>query len=123
LAGGNPPYIDGDASRAVRTTVDPGYVIYRIEDTQGFYAHIYSHDSFAGIDFYASSNGTSWTSVATSTDTAVATDNGWKGKYYQNTNALPTGTQYIKVQFSSTTDFFVTQLSEMKIFDVYLDYN
>ncbi|MCR8632262.1 glycoside hydrolase family 5 protein [Paenibacillus radicis (ex Xue et al. 2023)] len=118
FATANPAYFDGDDSRAIRTDTNTGYVTYKQSNLGGFYANIYFQTN-DGIQFYSSSDGLSWTPVAVTMDTPVATSGGWKGTYFRNTNALASGTQYIKVEFSSTISNNVTQLANMKIWTSY----
>jgi hypothetical protein len=115
IAAGNPPYFNGDANRATRSDTNPGYIIYKAPGLGKFKAHIYSHNSYNGIKFYISRNGTVWEQIAVTRSASVATSGGWAGAYYTSTNAFPSGTEYLKVELSSTSASYDTQIADMVI--------
>jgi hypothetical protein len=115
IAAGNPPYFNGDANRATRTDTSTGHIIYKAPGLGKFKAHIYSHNNYNGIKFYISRNGTVWEQLAVTRSASVATSGGWEGATYSSTNALPGGTEYLKVELSSTSTSYDTQIADMVI--------
>jgi hypothetical protein len=115
IASGNPAYFNGDADRATRNDTGTGYITYKASGLGKFKAHIYSHNNYNGIKFYISRNGTVWEPLTVTRSASVATSAGWEGATYSSTDALPGGTEYLKVELSSTSASYDTQIADMVI--------
>ncbi|MCD9026107.1 right-handed parallel beta-helix repeat-containing protein [Cohnella silvisoli] len=112
----NPSYFNGDTSRFKRSSTATGYVIYYFADMKQFAANIYEFNiNLTKVKFYSSPNGTTWTLVASANTTPAATAAGWAFTQYTPTANLPTGTNYLKVEFSDTTSAWGTQLGQIVI--------
>ncbi|MBO9607458.1 MAG: cellulase family glycosylhydrolase [Paenibacillaceae bacterium] len=118
FATAGPSNFHGDASRAVRSDTNPGYMIYRLSDFGGFYAHLYYR--YAGdVQFYSSADGSSWSPVAVVTSNIAATSGGWTEIYYENAGPLPNGAEYVKVEFTSAAAANATALSNIIFWSQY----
>ncbi len=120
LATGNASqYFNGDASRATRTNTATGFVTYQADDVYSFEAKIYTNGGNDGIKFYSSADNVNWTQLTVGNTALTATADGWSWAIYKPTNAIPAGQKYVKVEFSSTRANYVTQLSEISVWNRY----
>jgi|GEM_PF-263839 len=113
----SPTYFNGDASRFTRSSTASGYVAYAFPGMTDFKARIclYGAADAAKVKFYASPDGIAWTHIASANTTPVATMYGWKYTDYSPAAAVPSGTGYLKVEFTDTTEHWGTQLGSIAI--------
>lgn len=114
---GNPAYFSGDAARFKRTSTAAGNCVYNVTSCKRFNAAIYkfSYSDLANVKFYSSPNGTTWTLVSTSYTAPVLTQNGWYSTAFTPTADLPTGTVYLKVEFTDTAFAYSPQLGQISV--------
>lgn len=114
---GNPAYFSGDAARFKRTTTAAGSFVYNVTSCKRFNAAIYKFSSsdLAKVKFYSSPDGTTWTLVSTGYTSPVLTQNGWYSTVFTPTADLPSGTIYLKVEFTDTAYSYSPQLGQIGV--------
>ncbi|WP_127585551.1 cellulase family glycosylhydrolase [Paenibacillus koleovorans] len=118
----NPGNFAGDGSRASRSDTNLGYVVYKLADMGGFWARIFYKDVGGlhvpqGLSFRISTDGTTWSSpIAVTGYQDEATGNGFRSVYMENSNALPAGTEYVKVELDNSSANNSLQLGTMRVF-------
>jgi hypothetical protein len=113
----NASYYGNDTKRAVRTTASNGYVVYKTSyDIQSFvaYSYFYTGVSIVGHKMYASPNGTTYTEVTPNVYTSGEPVSNWQLYAYEGLQ-LPTGTRYLKIEFSGAEKSWTPQLSKVVI--------
>ncbi|MGC4111467.1 MAG: right-handed parallel beta-helix repeat-containing protein [Nocardioides sp.] len=113
----NPAYFAGDAGRFKRTSTATGNVVYNVTGCKRFNAAIYKYaaSDLSKVKFYSSPNGTTWTLVATSYTTPVLIQSNWYSTAFTPNADLPTGTVYLKVEFSDTAYAYSPQLGQISV--------
>ncbi len=100
--------MDGDRSRFARTNDSAGSITWDFVNMKQFTATVnqfWANSSY--LTWSSSPDGVTWTTVATTTTSAVATTNSWS-KVTMTPNAnLPTGTRYLRANFASSTSWAV----------------
>lgn len=113
----NPEYFNGDQSRFTRSSTAAGEVVYFMESLSQFKAKVYLFGE-ADVDkvkFYSSADGISWGLAGTSRSNPQPTLYGWNLMEYRSASSLPSGTKYLKVEFTDSTDGWATQLGEITL--------
>lgn len=116
--GSNAVNCDGDTSRATRTTTEPGNIVYNYASIADFSAMVYYHGSMdvgSSVKVYTSPDNITWTPLAVRNDTPVATNGGWSGTNFIPSAGIPSGTDYLKVEFTDPSYAWATQLSSVSI--------
>ncbi|CAH1217611.1 hypothetical protein PAECIP111891_04602 [Paenibacillus allorhizoplanae] len=112
----SPTYFEGDTSRASRNNTSAGTIVYNKTGLTSFSAKIYEFGAdLTKVKFYSSPNGTTWTLINSTHDALVATQSNWYRTNFTNTGTIPAGTNYLKVELSSTFAPYDTELSEITI--------
>jgi enterochelin esterase-like enzyme len=113
----NPDYFNGDSSRFTRSSTAAGEVVYSMESLSQFMAKVYSFGAAEvnKVKFYFSADGTSWEPVGTNRSNPQPTLYGWNLIEYRPASTLPSGTKYLKVEFTDSTDGWATQLGEITL--------
>jgi hypothetical protein len=113
----NAAYFGGDAARFKRTDTATGDAVYNVTNCQRFSASLYKFSSsdLSKVKFFSSPDGATWTVVATSYTTPVLTQNGWYSTSFTPNANLPTGTVYLKVEFSDAAYSYSPQLGQISI--------
>ena len=104
----------GDASRISRSDGLAGSVTWNLASMKTFSAKIYHYWPSLAIAWQSSPNGTTWTTVATSTTAPVATANYWSTTTFTPTANLPAGTNYLRATLSDATAWAI-QIGEIVI--------
>ena len=117
LDSSNPTYFSGDTSRATRTVDDTEYLIYKFSGITTFDALVYTLNGPISVaTFYTSPDGNTWTQATVNTGSETAVSAGWGYYNIVPTGSLPSGTNYLKVQFTSGTgNAWDPQLSQISI--------
>jgi mannan endo-1,4-beta-mannosidase len=115
---GNTTYFNGDAARFRRTALSSQYVTYNFSNLNTFSVKVYHQDDNAGasLKFFVSSDNSSWTQIATSATSPVATTSSWYYSYYTPTKYLPSGKNYLKIEWTDGTEYWTPQISELSIY-------
>ncbi len=101
------PQMLGDASRISRSDANPGTVTWNLASAKTFTAKIYHYWPTLAITWASSPNGTTWTTVATSSTAPVATANYWSTTTMTPTANLPAGTNYLRATLSDATPWAI----------------
>lgn len=104
IDGTSPSYFSGDTGRYTRWDDNPGQVTWVFTGMTGFTATVYqfwANSSF--VSFSASSDGVTWSPVATTTSAATATAGGYSKVTITPNAALPAGTVFLKASFATST--------------------
>jgi len=100
----NPTYFNGDTARATRTVDDSEYLVYKYTGITTFKATVYTLDGPISVaTFYSSPDGVTYTQIPASTGSETATASGWGYYNIVPSGSIPSGTNYLKVQFTSGT--------------------
>jgi mannan endo-1,4-beta-mannosidase len=115
---GNTTYFNGDAGRFSRSALSTQYVTYNFSNISTFNVKVYHQDDHAGtsLKFFASSNNSTWTQIATSATSPVATSASWFSSNFTPVKLLPTGTNFLKIEWSTGTEYWTPQISELSIY-------
>ncbi|MDO7883440.1 right-handed parallel beta-helix repeat-containing protein [Antiquaquibacter soli] len=97
----------GDASRVSRSDASAGSVTWSLAGMKTFSARVYHYWSTIAITWQSSTNGTTWTTVATNTTAPTATANYWSRTTFTPTANLPAGTTYLRATISDATPWAV----------------
>lgn len=90
--------------------------VYNKTGLTSFSAKIYEFGAdLTKVKFYSSPNGSTWTLISSTHDTLVATQSNWYRTNFTNTGTIPAGTNYLKVEFTSTFASYDTELSQITI--------
>lgn len=102
-----------DVSRATRTSETAGYITYKLSDMTDFTAEVFYWQSTSPdtINFYASTGGNSWRQIDVTTIFETVWVNDWRGVVFSSAGGLPTGTNYVKIEFSGSGRSWDKQLS------------
>lgn len=112
----SPEYFEGDTSRASRNTTGTGTIVYNKTGLTSFSAKIYEFGAdLTKVKFYSSPDGSTWTLIGSTHDTLVATQSNWYRTNFTNSGTIPAGTNYLKVELSSTFAPYDTELSQITI--------
>jgi hypothetical protein len=111
----NTQYFEGDTSRLKRTTDTVESVTYKQPNITNFSAKVYYASSIANqVKIYASPDNINWTTLNIANDTPISSA-GWYRTNFTPVGALPTGTNYLKVEFSNDPNIYTPQLSQITI--------
>ncbi|GEM_PF-255825 len=111
-------FFDGDPSRAKRETVGTEYMIYELDDITKFTMQLYySEEVNDRFKVYGSPDGQAWTILPTVGTDTHNTKDGWEGTLYSNAADLPTGTNYLKIEFNGGNFSWSPELAWVKIND------
>jgi|GEM_PF-2684588 len=113
-AAGNTLY-EGDLSLAGRTTATTQSLVYRYYGMRDFTAKLFYHNTLSGVQFYASPDNVIYTPVASVNGLTAYKSGGWYRTVYSPSNALPAGTNYLKVEISNTASAYAILLSQIAI--------
>lgn len=113
----NPDYFNGDQSRFTRVSTAAGEVVYLLEGLSQFKAKVYLFGAADAdkVKFYASADGASWELAGASRSNPQPTLYGWSLIEYRSASSLPSGTKYLKVEFTDVTDGWAAQLGEITL--------
>ncbi|MFC3803063.1 right-handed parallel beta-helix repeat-containing protein [Cohnella sp. GCM10012308] len=112
----NAIYFNGDTGRFTRNTTATAELVYSLPNARQFSALIYEFSiDLSKVKFYSSPNGTVWTVVPSVYAPPTLVANGWSYTTYTPSANLPSGTNYLKVEFSDTTSAYGTQLSQISL--------
>ncbi|MDX6765814.1 MAG: hypothetical protein SFU85_03395 [Candidatus Methylacidiphilales bacterium] len=120
IDGGNQDHFGRDAARATRTTDTAEHLVWKVDSLSNFAAAIY-FDARNKIDeqvaFFSSVDGENWTPVTLARLSDVLSGGGWNVTTFRPHNdQLPSGTQYLKMQFLPTGTAWNVQLGRMELF-------
>ncbi|WP_051251463.1 sugar-binding protein [Paenibacillus harenae] len=112
-------YFGNDASRMVRNTTATGYMLYKTAmPINSFTAYSYSFIGagmpLVGHRFYASADGAAFTEVNPSVFSSGAPVSNWQLVIYEDAQ-VPSGTQYLKIEFIGAAKAWTPQLSKLVI--------
>jgi len=109
-------FFDGDPSRAKRESVGTEHIIYELDDITKFAFQLYYSEAVADrFKVYGSPDGQAWTILPTVGSDTHNTKDGWAGTLYSNAADLPTGTNYLKIEFNDGTFSWSPELAWVKI--------
>jgi len=113
----NPSYMNGDASRATRTTDTTEYLVYSYPNITKFTAKVYAWNGpiSAASFFVSSDNGATYSAVSVTPGSKTISTSPWGYYNIVNANPLPAGITNLKVQFSTSGNNWDPQLSQISI--------
>lgn len=114
---GNDPYggFDEDPSRARRTKLSAEHIIYRYNNITDFTAQVYYHIALQGMEFYTSPDGVNWSPLGYNIAHEVATGGGWHRMTVTPQSGIPSGTGYLKIEFSLGGKEWDKHLAQIKL--------
>ena len=120
----NPHFFGGDASRAVRTTLDDGIIIYNYPNIKAITVTMYLCVWYPTltpekIEIYGSFTGgdlSNYSKLPVSYDTDPAVTEGWQKTMINLNGALPEGVNFIGIRVAdNTAESWATQIGEVSI--------
>ncbi len=109
-------YFEGDASRAKRTVTTAESIVYNLSNISNFEAKIFYYNNISGkVDIYTSPDNSTWTFLSTTYDTPLNTYENWYRTYFRPSGTIPSGTDYLKIEFDDDAQAWTPQLSEISI--------
>lgn len=109
-------YFNGDTSRATRTTDTPENIVYQSNNLEWFSARVYFVSSFSGeVVLSTSPDGSTWSTLSASNTTPIATTGGWLYTDFSASAAIPSGTNYLKIQFQNESRIWAPQLASVHL--------
>ena len=116
----SPQYFNGDTTRVTRTTNTAETIVWHRPGVTSFSANVEfcctSH--FLGtVTMETSPDGTTWTTLPTSSSPPTSTGNGgaWYSTTYTPNAVLPGGTNYLRLTFANDANIWSPQLLQMFI--------
>ncbi|GCE15121.1 hypothetical protein [Tengunoibacter tsumagoiensis] len=105
---------EGDTSRATRTSDSVETIVYNYTNISTFSARIYYFNGAASpIKFYISGDGRNWTPLSVSAASTAYITGNWTRSVFSPSTSFSSGTNYVKVEFSSDSNIWTPQLSQM----------
>ncbi len=111
-------FMEGDTSRVGRIGDDSLNIVYKLNNIYDFSVRINSFGSdLAGkVKFYASPDNRAYSEVAAAHDAPVGTGGGWYRTYFKPSAAIPSGTQYLKIELRNDPLIFTPQIGRVQLF-------
>jgi mannan endo-1,4-beta-mannosidase len=114
----NTTLFNGDAGRFCRSALSTQYVTYNKSNVNTFSVKVYHQDDEAGasLKFFVSSDNSNWTQIPTSATAPVATSSSWFYSYFTPIKYVPSGKNYLKIEWTDGTVAWSPQISEVIIY-------
>jgi len=116
----SPSYVEGDTSRLTRTSTYTGYprerIIYKLSEARYVKATAYFHEG-KGLEmlFEGSPDSVTWNPFSPVITVSQPSGTNWQKRVYES-SSLPSGTNYVRINFSIGTNFnWTPQLSRVEI--------
>ncbi|MFD1957526.1 chitobiase/beta-hexosaminidase C-terminal domain-containing protein [Paenibacillus thailandensis] len=117
VLGDNPSYYGGDTGRAVRTSTNPGYLIYKTDyDMSSFLVRGYHFTGYPIEEpkFFVSQDGQTYEEIAAESYTVGKAVSNWQ-QYAYEMDMLPAGTKYLRIQVNGSSKAWTPQISSVQI--------
>lgn len=102
----NPHLFEGDPVRLTRTDGNKATLVYNKAQIKAYEIKTYLFDAdITKIKVYGSSNGSSWTPIASNYGSLVETGDGWKAALITATANLAANTNYLKIELEDPSSW------------------
>lgn len=118
----NPTLMEGDASRAYRSSNADSYLTYHLDNIQSFSIKVNYYSSVADrIKVYTSSDNATWNEVSIVNNETVNTSSGgsWNRTVFTEAGCLPVGTNYICIYISGNdpSNYWAQQIGAVRLYN------
>jgi len=114
LDNSQPSLMANDTSRAYNSGSTAATLVYKVNNYSDFKVRTYGYSGSGALNFYASPDGATWSSVAAVASQQHTTIQGWYTFYYVPTSVIPAGMNYLKIEFPAGSSWG-TQIGDVKI--------
>lgn len=111
----NPENFGNDPSRATRTLATTESIVYRFPEITSVHAEVFYSNALDSsvVQFYVSSDGTSWTPLSSGRTDLGPTASGWYRAVFGRSGDIPAGTNYCKIEVQGLDPAGTPQLSQV----------